>query len=410
MNQPGWDWRASKCAVMPEVKRMRERSWPVSAGIWRSRVQRRCAEAVVVATGLLMLCAAGCGSGGIVSYGTITTLAGTGGVSGYSGDGAGATSARLISPSCVAVDSGGNVYIGDAGAHVVRKVASGGTISTFAGTGTAGYSGDGGKASGAQLNAPEACAVDVTGNLYIADTGNSAVRKVNAATGIITTLAGTGGAGFSGDGGAAAGAQLNQPYGIAVDTSGNVFVADTLNYRVRKITAATGVITTIAGTGTYGFSGDGGAATAAQLANPEGLAVTSTGDLYVAQQASNLVRKIAAGGTITTVAGESNRYGFGGDGGKATSAQMNGPSAVVVGGSGDLFIADTGNMEVREVVASSGVMNAAVGDGTQGFKGDGGAATSAELNHPRGLALDGAGNMYIADYGNSVVRKVTPGR
>jgi hypothetical protein len=360
----------------------------------------------------------GCGSNDTLNYGTITTIAGTGTPAAATtpadnGDGGAATKAQLGGPACVAVDAAGDVFIGDMAKNVVREVNGSGTISTYAGTGTAGYAGDGKAASAAELNAPTACAVDGAGDLYVADSGNNVVRKIDT-KGVITTVAGNGDfagsgkGGFSGDGGAATDAELFQPYGVAIDGAGNVYIGDTLNYRVRKVDAATGVITTIAGNGTAGYAGDGGAATAAELYNPEGMAIDGTGDVYVADQANNVVRKVDASGNISTVAGRKKEYGYSGDGGKATSADLNGPMAVALDGAGNLYISDAGNMRVRSVLASSGVIHTAAGDGTAGFKGDGGKATSAELNNPHGLTFDKGGAMYVADYGNGSVRKVTP--
>jgi sugar lactone lactonase YvrE len=355
---------------------------------------------------------AGCGGSGTMNYGTITTLAGTG-TPGYTGDGGPAAKAQLGAPSCVAVDAAGDVFIGDSEKNVVREVNASGTISTYAGTGTAGYSGDGGPATAAELYAPTACAVDSAGDLYVADDANNVVRKIDT-KGVITTVAGNGAdAGtpngeFGGDGGAATAAELNHPFGVAVDAAGNLYIADTVNYRVRKVDAASGVITTIAGNGTFGYAGDGKAATSAELYNPEGLAVDAAGDVYIADQANNVVRKVDASGTISTVAGRQKQYGFSGDGGAATSADLSGPTAVVLDSAGNLYISDTGNMRVRSVMASNGVIHAVAGDGTQGFKGDGGKATDAELNNPHGITFDKTGNMFIADYTNGAVRKVTP--
>jgi sugar lactone lactonase YvrE len=357
--------------------------------------------------GVILL--AGCG-GGIVNYGTITTFAGTG-TAGYTGDGGAAASAKLGSPTCAAVDSAGNIFIVDAANHVVREVNSGGTITTYAGTGVAGYTGDGGAATAAQLNSPNGCAVDGAGNLYIADTVNNVIREVTASTGLITTVAGSGlGAGtaagsFSGDGGVATLAAMNHPYGVAVDTAGDIYISDTLNYRVRKVNAG-GVITTIAGTGVNAYTGDGGAATSATLYNPEGLLVTSAGDVLVAEEANSVVRKIAASGTISTFAG-SAFYGYQGDGGSATNARLEGPTDVALDAAGNVYITDTANMVIRRVT-TDGTIQTVAGNGDQGYSGDGKNATDAMLNRPRGISIDAKGVMYIADTGNAAVRKVTP--
>ena len=217
----------------------------------------------------------------------------------------------------MAVDASGNLYIADTGNNRIRKVSATGIITTVAGNGSAGYSGDGGPATSAQLDGPEGVAVDGSGNLYIADTCNNRIRKVSA-TGIITTVAGNGSAGYSGDGGPATSAQLSLPAGVAVDGSGNLYIADSGNNRIRKV-SATGIITTVAGNGSPGYSGDGGPATSAQLNQPAGVAVDASGNLYIADSSNNRIRKVSATGIITTVAG--NGFdGYSGDGGPATSA------------------------------------------------------------------------------------------
>jgi sugar lactone lactonase YvrE len=346
---------------------------------------------------------AGCGVNGTLNYGTITTVAGDG-TQGNAGDGGAATSAKLGGPSCVAVDGAGVLYIVDTTNNDVRRVDGSGNISTYAGTGAAGYSGDNGAAALAELSGPTGCALDSAGDLYIADSGNSVVREIST-KGVITTVAGDGTAGFLGDGGGAISAELNQPYGVALDGSGNLYIADTLNYRVRKVDS-TGTITTIAGNGTRGYSGDGAAATSAELYNPEGLVLDSAGDLYIADQANNVVREIVSG-NIKTIAGQQKDYGYGGDGRRATSAGFDGPTYLALDSAGNLYIADTGDQRIRAVNAA-GEIHTVAGDGLQGYKGDGGKATSAELSHPQGIALDASGNMFVADTGNGAVRKISP--
>ena len=334
--------------------------------------------------------------------GTITTVAGTG-ESGFSGDGGPATQAQLSQPASVAVDGAGNLYIADAVNHRIRKVDAMGTITTVAGTGESGFSGDGGPASEAQLNIPASVAVDGAGNLYIADLFNDRIRKVDA-TGTITTVAGTGESGFGGDGGPATQAQLQPPYGVAVDGAGNLYIVDRSNNRIRKVDPA-GTITTVAGTGERGFSGDGGPASEAQLRAPTGVAVDGAGNLYIVDRSNNRIRKVDAAGTITTVAGTGERR-FGGDGGPASEAQLNYPLGVAVDGAGNLYIADTGNSRIRKVDAT-GTITTVAGTGERGgFSGDGGPATQAQLSQPASVAVDGAGNLYIADTTNSRIRKV----
>ena len=336
----------------------------------------------------------------------ITTVAGTGTQS-FSGDGGAATMAQLNNPVGVAVDGAGNLLIADRNNHRIRRVEAGtGLITTVAGTGTSGFSEDGGAATMAQLNNPRGVVVDGAGNLLIADTGNHRIRRVAAATGLITTVAGTGTSGFSGDGGASTAAQLDSPEGVAVDGAGNLFIADRNNHRIRRVEAGTGLITTLAGTGTEGRSGDGGAATAAQLDSPLGVAVDGAGNLFIADEGNNRIRRVAAAtGLITTLAG-TGTAGFSGDGGASTAAQLRFPEGVAVDGAGNLFIADTDNNRIRRVAAATGLITTVVGTGTAGFSGDGGAATAAQLNFPVGVAVDGAGNLFIADRRNQRIRRV----
>jgi sugar lactone lactonase YvrE len=277
---------------------------------------------------------------------TITTIAGTG-TAGFSGDGGPATLARLFFPDGVATDGQGNVYIADTHNGRVRKV-SAETITTIAGTGEEGFSGDGGPAISARLFWPEAVAVDGQGNVYIADRNNHRVRGVSPG-GTITTIAGTGAQGFSGDGGPATSAQLSYPSGIAVDGEGNVYIADRDNSRVRKVSA--GTIATFAGTGAEDFFGDGGPATSARLDSPGGVAVDGQGDVYIADTGNRRVRKVS-GGTITTFAG-TGVLGSSGDGGPATSARLALPVGVAADAQGSVYIADTSKSRVRKVGTSA---------------------------------------------------------
>ena len=302
----------------------------------------------------------------------------------------------------MALDGAGNLYIADTFNNRIRKVDAAGVITTVAGDGTRGFGGDGGAAVAAQLNRPFGVASDGAGNLYIADTGNHRIRKVDA-TGVITTVAGFGRRGYGGDGGAATAAQLASPYGLALDGAGNLYIADLGNRRIRKVDA-TGVITTVAGTGRRGSGGDGDPATTAQLYEPTGVALDGAGNLYIADSQNQRIRKVDAAGVITTVAGFGRR-GYGGDGGPAVGARLAVPRGVAADGAGNLYIADTWNHRIRKVDAA-GVITTVAGNGTCCSSGDGGPAVGARLNQPRGVALDGAGNLYIADAGNNRIRKV----
>jgi uncharacterized protein (TIGR03437 family) len=333
--------------------------------------------------------------------GTITTVAG----GGTGGDAGPATAASLNGPGGVAVDAGGNLYIADTDNNRIRKVTPGGTITTLAGNGQQGYSGDGGPATLASLKTPEGVAVDAVGNLYIADYQNKRIRKVTPA-GVITTVAGNGAYKCSGDGGPATAASLYSPMDVAVDAAGNLYIADQRNSRIRKVTPG-GTITTVAGNGVQGYSGDGGPATAASLRRPSGVALDAAANLYIADTDSHCIRKVTAGGTITTVAGN-GRWGYSGDGGPPTAASLYSPMDVAVDAAGNLYIADQRNSRIRKVTPG-GTITTVAGNGVQGYSGDGGPATAASLNLPYGVAVDAAGNVYMADYANRRIRKVTPG-
>ena len=335
----------------------------------------------------------------INTKGYMYTIVGNGTL-GFTGDGGKATSAELNRPYSVALDPSGNLYIADALNNRVRAVAGAGSgnITTVAGNGGFSYSGDGGPATQAQFNGPRAVAVDTAGNFYIADTANNVVRKVTAG-GSVSTIAGNGTAGFGGDNGAGSSAQLSQPQGVAVDSAGNVYIADTANSRVRKISGTT--ITTVAGNGTPGYGGDGGSATSAMLNSPTGLAVDSKGNLYIADLNNSAVRMVTPGGTISTVAGN-GRQGYSGDNGPAIKAQLDYPQGVAVDALGNLYIADTVNNVVRQV--SNGVITTVGGNGGAGYSGDGGSATGAQIGNPTGIAVDSAGALYVSN-GSAVVRK-----
>jgi uncharacterized protein (TIGR03437 family) len=335
----------------------------------------------------------------VASGSNISTIAGNGGIS-YSGDSGPAIKAQLNAPQGIAVDSSGNYYIADTANNVVRKVAANGTISTFAGNGSAGSGGDGSAATSAQLNYPQGVAADAAGNVYIADTANSRVRKVSS-TGTISTVAGNGTPGYSGDGAVGSSAEVNFPVGLAVDGSGNLYIADTNNSAIRKVTTS-GIISTVAGTSFQGYSGDQGPATAAQLNDPQGVAVDGAGNIYIADTGNNRVRRVS-NGTITTLAGN-GLPGYSGDGGKATAAQIASPTGIAVDPANNVFVSD-GSAYVRKI-DFAGTITTAAGNGSQGYSGDGGSASNAMLNRPTGTAADTLGNIYIADTGNSAIRQL----
>jgi uncharacterized protein (TIGR03437 family) len=344
--------------------------------------------------------------------GNITRIAGNG-QSGYSGDGGVATAAQLEYPDGIAVDAAGNVYVADLAAHVVRIIAPNGTISTYAGQGTAGYAGDGGAAIEAQLNAPMGLALDSAGNLYIADSGNHAVRKVSK-SGAIGTVAGIGSPGYSGDGGAATAAALDQPEGVAVDASGLLYIADTFNNRVRAV-APGGIVQTVAGTGISSFSGDGGAAATAALFLPTDVATDSGGNLYIADYGNSRIRQVAQGKIQTVVGSGETSVIF--NLAPATTIRLNGPTGLALDSSGDIFIAEGGigtgsGLGVGDYkiwkINGVGIVSTAAGNGIENYSGDGGAATVAQINTPSNMVLDGVGNLYIADSANNRVRRISP--
>ena len=343
------------------------------------------------------------------TFGGITTVSGSGAL-GFSGDDGSATSARLASPLGVAVDHTGNLFIADYLNHRVRQVdATTGVITTVAGAGVRGFSGDGGPATSARLASPLGVAVDNTGNLFVTDHLNHRIRQVDATTGVITTVAGTGESGFSGDGGPATSARLASPFGVAVDATGSLLIVDRLNHRIRQVDAAAGVITTVAGTGVAGFDGDGELASSASLNFPAGVAVDDAGNLLVADSWNHRIRRVdVATGVITTVAG-TGVAGFNGDDGPAPSGQLNFPAGVAVDGTGNLFIADVWNHRIRRVDATTGVITTVAGAGVRGFGGDGGLATDAALDVPFGVAVDRVGNLFLADSRNHRIRQVELG-
>lgn len=341
---------------------------------------------------------------------TITTVAGTG-ITGSGGDGGQATNAQLNYPSCIAFDWQGNMYTSDAGTggSRVRKIRPTGIITTYAGTGISGYSGDGGPATAAQLKQPTGLVVDGHGNLYIADYADNRIRRVDTG-GIISTFAGTGSTGlYSGDGGPATLAELRNPSDLATDEAGNVYFSQPGSISViRKINTA-GIISTIAGNGTAGFSGDGGPATLAQFNIPSGVAVDGAGNIYVCDNYNNRVRKIEYTGIITTIGGSgTGPGGYSGDGGPATLALLKRPTGITIDGDGTIYFSDMGNTCIRKI-DPSGMISTYAGTNITGFSGDGGPATAANLYHPYGVALSCNANLFICDRTNVRIRMVSNG-
>ncbi|WP_422931964.1 NHL repeat-containing protein [Singulisphaera sp. PoT] len=332
---------------------------------------------------------------------TISTVAGDG-ESGFAGDGGPAVKAKLARPCAVAVDQQGNLYVADSGNHRIRKIAADGTITTFAGTGEPGFGGDGGPAARAQLKAPYGVSVDRHGQVFVSDQQNHRVRKITQA-GIISTVAGDGRRGFDGDGGPAAKAALDHPDATVSDDAGNLYIADAVNHRIRKVDPD-GTITTFAGT-ERGYSGDGGPAARAKLNVPASLALDPQGNLYIDDLVNHAVRKVTPTGLITTVAGTGDR-GSNGDDIPATRAQLNEPGGVAVSPDGSLMIADGGNFRIRRV-DPEGKITTVAGTGHQGHAGDGGPAFQAELSVLDIMAVDDRGNVFVADYGNHRIRKLT---
>ena len=336
---------------------------------------------------------------------TIHTVAGDG-VQGFAGDGGLAVNAELFAFTGLSIDSAGNIYIADTGNSRIRKVAANGIITTVAGNAIPGYSGDNGLATAASLSFPRGVTADASGNLYIADSGNAVVRKVDK-NGIITTIAGNGTSGYSGDEGPAVSAEMSNVSGIAFDAAGNMYLADRQNARIRKV-ALNGTISTFAGTGVAGFTGDGGPAINATLYSPNSVAFDGAGNLYVADSSNNAIRKISPSGIITTVVGTgSTGFGFSGDGGPAAVAQLNDPQSVAFDNAGNLYIADEDNERIR-MISPSGIISSIAGDGTKNFSGDGGPASNSELNLPEGIAVGPNGSVYVVDSGNKRVRVLIP--
>jgi uncharacterized protein (TIGR03437 family) len=334
---------------------------------------------------------------------TINTIIGTG-TAGATGDGAAAKDATINFATAMARGTNGTLYIADTFNNRIRSVQSDGVIRTVVGTGTRGFSGDGAAATAALISPPYGVAVDAAGNVYFSDSLNNIVRKVSA-TGTITKLAGSGVQGFGGDGGNAVDALLNLPTSVAVDAAGNVYVSDTQNHRVRKITTD-GKIATVLGTGQPNFSGDGEVGTLATIYHPEGLSLDSAGNLFVADTFNHRIRKMSNTGIVTTVAGNGTTA-FRGDGGQAKSASLYYPRGVFVDASGQILIADTFNNRIR-MVTENGVIRTIAGNGRFSAVGDGGPATFAEFRFPRAVLGNGAGGYLVLDTDNQRIRQLNP--
>ncbi len=347
----------------------------------------------------------------IVSYfasaqNIIITAAGNG-TPGRAGDSGLAAAASFYHPAAICFDQFNNYYVADEINCLVRKINfSTGIITTVAGNGVTGYSGDSGLAVNASLNYPNGVSLDALGRLYIADAINHRIRMVDLATNIITTIAGNGSPGYSGDAAAATSAKLNIPEGLYADYAGNVFIADAANNAIRKYDVVSGTITTIAGNGNAGYSGDIGPAREAQLNDPNGVCKDNSGNLYIADTRNSVIRKVSANGIITTYAGN-GACGYAGDGGLATDAELDEPMGVGTDDSGNVFIADNVGV-VRKIDKRTGIISTIAGTGSAGYSGDGGSATAAQLNGPNGLAIDKFNHIYIADEWNNVIRAILP--
>ena len=355
--------------------------------------------------GVAQLAGNSTGSLSVLFPGVINTVAGdTEWI--YREDGVAATAASIFLPGGITEDAAGNLYISDTNNNRVRRVdAQTGLISTIAGTGTPAFSGDGGLATSANISSPAGILVDGAGDVYFADTGNQCVRRIDAFSGVITTVAGTGGhQGYTGDSGPATAALLTSPEGLALDTQGNLYIADSGNNVIREVNATSGVITTVAGTGAAGDTGDGGSATQAKLATPNGVFVGSDNSIYIADLNNNRIRKVTSG-IISTIAGNGVR-GFSGDGSSPTSAELNAPAAVMLDPAGNIYIADSGNNCVREI-AVGGSISTIAGNGSEQFAGDGGPATQAGFYDVDSIFFDQNGNLLVADSFHNRIRTIS---
>ena len=346
------------------------------------------------------------GSLAVLSPGNLTTVAGDASWV-YNGDGQAATVSNIFLPQGVVTDANGNIFISDSTNNRIRRVdAVSGKISTLAGTGAPGYTGDGGIGTVAEVNQPSGLTIDGAGNLYFSDTGNSVIRRLDAVTGFISTVAGNGIQGYAGNGAAATAAEVSLPQGVSFDPSGNMYIADTGNNVVRQVNTS-GIISTIAGNGVQGFAGDGGSATAAELNQPWSTLMSNSGALLIADFNNNRIRQVI-GGTISTFAG-TGAVGFVGDGGQATQAELNSPAALAQDPAGNIYIGDTANNRVREVVITTGIMKTLAGNGSEAYAAadEGQPANKVSLYGPYALYFDQSGDLFIADMFHNRVREIS---
>jgi hypothetical protein len=383
---------------------------PTAAGIRQGAIQFFNNESNVLSATVYFY---GVGLAPLIGFGPqlIETVAGNG-TAGYSGDTGPAPAAELDTPYGVSLDANDNLYIADYNNAIVRMVnPQTDVITKIAGTpDVTGSTGNGGAATSAKFDLPETPILDSAGNLFVADIYNSEVREISAQTGIISAYAGNLTSGYLGDGGLASSAEINRPYNITIGNNGDLYISDTYNNVVRRVSAITGIITTVAGTGTASYTGDGGPATSATLDHISAVAMDAVGNLYISDDDNNVIREVTAGtGTITTIVGnsETNTGGFSGDGGPATSAQIDDAEGLALDPAGNLYITDSTNNAVREVSVATGFINTIAGNGdseSPGYSGDDGPATAALLNYPAQPAMDFFGDLFFGDYSNNVVR------